>query len=39
MNAKKKQYMSPVIHTILFDKEISLALQSENPPQGPEEIF
>jgi hypothetical protein len=32
----KKSYQQPVINSILFDREISLILQSA-PPEGPDE--
>lgn len=35
----KKKYISPDVVTIALDNVISLALQSETPPLGPEEIF
>jgi hypothetical protein len=34
---EKKQYIAPQINMITLDKEISLVMQSETPPFGPDE--
>lgn len=34
---EKRIYLTPEIELIRLDNEISLALQSELPPEGPEE--
>lgn len=35
---EKRIYLAPEIELIRLDTEISLALQSELPPEGPEEL-
>jgi hypothetical protein len=35
---EKRTYLTPEIELIRLDAEISLALQSELPPEGPEEL-